>query len=409
MMTNRKTFERFLGALAILSLGVSLQTVSGAQPGRERPLVPVTPVLLRELSRQIRLPGELSPCQEVAVFPKVQGFVEAIPVDRGSVVRRGDLLVKTVAPELVARRSEAQARVRAAEAQRAEGISRLRNIQAQKTEAETRFASSEATYKRLKAASATPGAVSGEELDVAQKSMEAEQARAQGWSESEQAARSEMLSLEENEKAATEAARSAQDIESYLRVTAPFDGIITERMVHTGSLVGSSAGPSGQPMLRIQQINPLRLTVAVPEAAVAGIVQGTKLRFTVPAFPGEYFEGVIQRIAHSLDVKTRTMPVELDVANPSGRLASGMFAEVEWLQRRPRPSLFVPPTSVVSTTERSFVIRIVNGVVEWVDVKRGVPMGGLVEVFGDLKPGDLVAIRATDELRAGTPVIAKTQ
>ena len=89
--------------------------------------------------------------------------------------------------------------------------------------------------------------------------------------------------------------------------------------------------------------------------------------------------------------------------------ASGMFAEVEWLQRRPRPSLFVPPTSVVSTTERSFVIRIVNGVVEWVDVKRGVPMGGLVEVFGDLKPGDLVAVRATDELRAGTPVTPKSQ
>jgi membrane fusion protein, multidrug efflux system len=131
------------------------------------------------------------------------------------------------------------------------------------------------------------------------------------------------------------------------------------------------------------------------------------MKFTVPAFPGETFTGVVQRIAHALDVKTRTMPVELDVMNPSGRLSPGMYAEVLWLTRRPQPSLFVPSSAVATTTERTFVIRIRDGEAEWVDVKRGAVMGNLVEVFGQLAPGEQVAVRGTDELRAGTHVVAK--
>jgi hypothetical protein len=88
-----------------------------------------------------------------------------------------------------------------------------------------------------------------------------------------------------------------------------------------------------------------------------------------------------------------------------------MFPEVQWPTKRSRPSLFVPPTAIATTTERSFVIRIRDGVTEWVDVKRGASMNikgvDLVEVFGDLSPDDMVALRGTDELRAGTKVTAK--
>lgn len=86
------------------------------------------------------------------------------------------------------------------------------------------------------------------------------------------------------------------------------------------------------------------------------------------------------------------MPVELDVNNAKGRLAPGMFPEVSWPTRRPRPALFVPPSAIATTTERSFVIRIRDGVAEWVDVKRGASMNqqgvDLIEVFGDLAPGE---------------------
>ena len=101
------------------------------------------------------------------------------------------------------------------------------------------------------------------------------------------------------------------------------------------------------------------------------------------------------------------MAVELDVNNRENRLAPGMFANVEWLVRRLTPSFLVPPTAVATTTERTFVVRVNQGIVEWVDVKKGAALQGAVEVFGPLKPGDQVAIRGSDELRAGIRVQTK--
>ena len=299
------------------------------------PTVQVVPVVSQQLHSQTLLPGELQAYQDVALYPKVQGFVEWIEVDRGSVVKEGQLLVRLIAPELTAHRQEAAAKVQAAHAQR--------------LEAEAKLAADEATYKRLKAASATPGVITGNDVDVAQKTVEADRARVHAG--------------QENENAALQAARSLQDIESYLHITAPFDGIITERNVHKGSLVGPSGGPSIPPMLRIQQVSSLRLIVAIPEVEAASIEPGTEVKFTVPAFPNETFTGVVQRIAHAVDVKTRTMPVELDVTNLAGRLAPGMYAEVLWPVRRPRPSLFVPSSAVATTTERTFIIRIRDGLI----------------------------------------------
>ena len=101
------------------------------------------------------------------------------------------------------------------------------------------------------------------------------------------------------------------------------------------------------------------------------------------------------------------MAVELDVANADGRLAPGTFCQVRWPVRRPAPSLFVPSGSVARTTDRTFVIRVRDGKTEWVDVKTGLTSGALVEVFGDLRAGDEIAGRGTDEIRPGTPVVVK--
>ena len=91
----------------------------------------------------------------------------------------------------------------------------------------------------------------------------------------------------------------------------------------------------------------------------------------------------------------------------TGQLTSGTFCQVKWPVRRPVPSLFVPSGSVASTTDRSFVVRIRNGKTEWVDVRTGLASGPLVEVFGDLRPGDEVAVRGTDEIKPGTTVQIK--
>jgi hypothetical protein len=98
------------------------------------------------------------------------------------------------------------------------------------------------------------------------------------------------------------------------------------------------------------------------------------------------------------------MPVELEAANVKGELSPGTFSDVLWPVRRSYPTLFVPTSSVVNTLERVFVVRIRDGKSEWVDVKNGATADKMTEVFGDLHEGDMVAVRATDELRPGTSV-----
>lgn len=337
--------------------------------------VQATTVVAQKLAVTVHLPGEIEPYQVVAVFPKVTGFVKSISVDRGSHVKTGELIAQLEAPELIAQRAEAQSKLQAAQAQLAA--------------AEAKVASDEGTYEHLKAAAATPGVVAGNDLFVAQKAVDAD--------------RAQLKAQQDNVNAAQQGLQAIAQTEAYLQVKAPFDGVVTERNVHPGALVGPAGGVA-VPMLSIETLSRLRVVVPVPETYVAGVPEGTKVQFTVPAFPGRTFSGKIARIAHSVDEKTRTMPVELEVANIKGELSPGTFSDVLWPVRRSYPTLFVPTTSVANTLERVFVVRIKQGKSEWVDVKTGATADKMTEVFGDLREGDLVAVRGTDELRPGSPV-----
>ena len=197
---------------------------------------------------------------------------------------------------------------------------------------------------------------------------------------------------------------SLRAIEQYLAITAPFEGTVVERGVHPGALVGPQGASAAAPLLRIEQVHKLRLTVSVPESLVGGIAEGATATFTVRAFPGVKFTGVTKRLAGSIDTKTRSMPVELDVDNTDRRLAPGMFAAVVWPVKRSAPSLFLPPSAVAQSTERTFVARVKDGTVEQVPVQRGIAQGDLVEVFGALQPDDVVAKRSSEDLRTGTHV-----
>jgi RND family efflux transporter MFP subunit len=244
----------------------------------------------------------------------------------------------------------------------------------------------------LKAASTTTGAVSNAELVTSEQAY--------------QSAQAVKNAVENSAKAARAAADAIKELASYLQVRAPFDGIVTERLVHPGALVGPATAGVSAPLVQLEQNTRLRLLVAVPEAQVAGIVRGAAVTFTVPAYPGETFEARVARPAQALDTRTRSMIVEMDAANPGGRLATGMYADVSWPVRRPSTSLLVPTTAVVANTERTFVIRSKQGKAEWVTVRKGAATGDLVEVFGDLREGDLVVQRGNDEIRDGTPLTA---
>ena len=366
-----------IGAVAC---GESDSKPSASQTTTAEPItIDVVRVVQQPLDVQLSLPGELTPYQSVAIYSRVTGFVKTMHVDRGSMVRTGDLIAVLEAPELVAQRSEAQSKLQGAEAQ-------LAGVRA-KADADR------STYERLKAASATPGVVAGNEVVIAEKTAAASQ--------------NQVSAGQQNVEAARQAVNAFREMEGYLRVTAPFGGVVTERNVHPGALVGPSGGSGAIPMVRLVENTRLRLVIPVPEAYTAEMRTGSDIPFSVAAYPGQRWSGRVARIARSVDVSTRTMAVELDVANQDGRLAPGTFCQVQWPIHRTAPSLFVPSGSVASTTDRTFVVRIRDGKAEWVNVKTGLTSGALVEVFGDLQAGDQVAARGTDELRAGTPVRAR--
>lgn len=344
------------------------------------PTVDVVKVLAQKLNINVHLPGELAPYEVVAIYPKVTGFVKWIGVDRGSHVRAGDLIARLEAPELIAQRAEAQARLQSAESHLATAGAKL--------------AADESTFQKLKAASATPGVVAGNDLVVAEKTAEAD--------------RAQVKAFHDDVDAVKQSLQAIMEIEGYLQIHAPFDGVVTERNVHPGALVGPAGGAAAAaPIMRIETLARLRLVVPVPEDYAAGISGGILVSFTVPAFPGESFHGTVARISHSVEAKTRTMPVELEVSNSSSRLDPGTFCDVLWPVSRPVPTLFVPSTAVATTLERVFLVRIRNGETEWVAVKTGATSGDLTEVFGNLNPGDEVALRGTDELQPGTRVMPR--
>jgi membrane fusion protein, multidrug efflux system len=336
-------------------------------------------VVQQPLDVQLSLPGELTAYQTVAVYPRVSGFVKSVSVDRGSRVRTGQVIAMLEAPELLSQRAEAQSKLQAAEAQL--------------VTARAKADADKGTYDKLRAASATPGVVAGNDVTMAEKAVEGSQGQ--------------ITASQQTVEAARQALKAVSDIQDYLQIRAPFDGVVTERNVHPGALVGPLGGAGAAPMLRIVQDRQLRLVVSVPEAYTAEMKAGTTIPFVVSAYPGQSWSGTVARIAHVVDVSTRTMAVELDVENPEGLLAPGTFCQVRWPLRRSTPSLFVPSASVAATTDRTFVIRVRDGKTEWVDVKTGITSGPLVEVFGDLTAGDVVAGRGTDELRPGTSVQAR--
>jgi len=343
-------------------------------------IVQVVTVVEQPLDVALSLPGELTAYQTVALYSRVTAFVKTIGVDRGSRVAVGQQLAVLEAPELVAQKAEAQSRLQSAEAQ----LAAVRS----------KGDATASTYEGLKAASATPGAVAGHDVVLAQKAVEADQGH--------------IAAAQQNVEAARQALKSVSDMEGYLRLTAPFSGVVTERNVHPGALVGPTGGPgAATPIVRIVDSNRLRLVIPVPEAYTSGVENQAAVTFAVAAYPGQTFTGTVSRISRSVDVATRTMAVELDVNNADGRLAPGTFCQVNWPVRRTSPSLLVPSASVANTTGRTFVIRVRGGRTEWVDVKTGLASGPLIEVFGDLAPGDEIVARGTDELKAGASVEVK--
>jgi membrane fusion protein (multidrug efflux system) len=360
-------------ALAAMGAGCGRADSSAPAPAASLRQVSVIRVMERQPRLGTDLPAELSAYQDAKLQARVSGFIQHLYADRGSRVRQGQVLALLEAPDLVAQRNQAEQRLKSAAALRLEAQAALDRDQA--------------TAGRLHAAAqAMAGAVAENDVHVADQAVAADQAEVASRQAAEQAAQAAL-----NEQIARE---------SYLRVLAPFPGVVIRRDASEGTL----AGPSAPALFEMQQLDPLRLTVDVPEAEAVGTRLGETLSFTVANQPQREFRGVVARIAHSVRPESRTMPVELDVPNPGLVLAPGMYARVKWRFERAQPSLFVPATAVLHGTERTEIELAAGGRIRRVTVTTGFADGNLIEIFGAVHAGDAVVTDADPELQNGQAV-----
>jgi membrane fusion protein (multidrug efflux system) len=330
------------------------QSVVEAQP------VEVFAVKRGRLSSSLQIPGELMAFQQVDLYAKENSFVKKLYVDVGSEVITGQLLVTMEAPELGSQLAGALSNVKSREAL---------------------YAASKANYDRLLATSETPGTVSPNDL--------------------EQAAARKNADLAQLE-AAKAAYKQVAETQSYLQIRAPFNGVITLKNVNPGAYVGPSGKGSEVPLFTLQEQKKLRLVVSVPEAYTSYLSHKNEVTFTVRSLPDQQFKAQIKRLAGALDARLHAQRIEMDVMNNDKKLLPGMVAEVNLPLPANDSSFIVPKSAVVNSTESVFVIRVVNNKAEWVRVKTGREANGSIEIYGDLKPGDLLLISATDEVRNGS-------
>ena len=369
--------QLFASALLLAALNGCENRSTKPTQAAAPPEIETIAVASRQLDLRVSLPAQLLPYESVDIYPKVTGFLDSIRVDVGSRVTQGEELMRLSAPELVAQRSQGEAAVHAAESQL--------------TTAQAKLASDQGTYLHLSSAAKTPGVVAQNDVMVAEQTVAADKGT--------------VSAAEHNLGAAKDALRSVAQMESYLTIKAPFSGIVTARNLHPGALTGPASGQAGsQPIVRIVDTARLRLVVPIPEAEVGEIKEQEPVSFTVPSYPGEIFRAPIARIAHDVDVNTRTMHVELDVRNKDSKLAPGSFVTVSWPVRRHAPTLFVPATAVTGDQQHTFVIRVRDNKAEWIDVQTGQSANGETEVFGDLHAGDQVIRIASDSIRNGQNV-----
>jgi RND family efflux transporter MFP subunit len=347
-------YAAFLLLVAVtLSCSEKKETSGKPASGQQPDSVTVFILTKDSVSKALKLPAELHPWERAEIYAKVEGYVKELKVDIGDRVKKNDVLLIIDAPEVTANYAKATADLQAARA---------------------KYHTSRDTYKRYVTASKEKGAISANEMERT---------------------RNQMLTDSANYVGAQSGAGAYNQLNNYLVIRSAFDGIVTQRNVDAGTLVGKSQ----EPLVVVENLSKLRLRVSVPEAYTTAIPATPSVEFTVDAQPSKKYRGSLSRKSNQIDQNTRTERWEFEVINTNQELKSGMYGSANLTVHRNGESFVAPYTAVVTNLERTFVIRVRENRTEWVDVRTGINMKGNIEIFGDLNEGDQLIVRANDEIK----------
>jgi RND family efflux transporter MFP subunit len=345
------------------------------------------------LARTVVVSGTLGADEEAEIGPKIPGRLTTLAVDLGDRVRRGQVLARLSPTDLELRVRQAENALQQARAQLGlptNGDGRVDPVDT----AVVKQAAANLTQARLTEARMVrlleQQLISQQDFEAAQAALQVAEARYQ---EAVETARTRQALVGQRTSELEIARQALRDS----TVTAPFDGMIRERMAGVGDYVAV-----GQPVVALVRIDPLRLRLEVPEREAAGVRGGQPVRLTVEGAPGTH-EGRVARISPAIREESRTLLVEAEVPNPAGRLRPGSFAKAEIVTQTDEPAVLVPTSSVVSFAGIEKVLGVADGKAVEKRVKTGRRAGDRVEILEGTAAGDVVVVEPGN-LVDGQPV-----
>lgn len=372
------------------------QSVSAADTARLKPIeVKTTRVVERQVERFVEVVGTLKADQEVVVSSEVKGIIEELPVDLGSVVRRGQILARLSQKEFKLRVDQAEAALQQVRARlglrgdnthiNPEQNSEVRQSKATLDEASLRYERAKTLIKN--------GDISQERFDAAEIGYRSAEAHFEASLDNF----NNQIALVEQRVAELQLARKQLNDATIL---SPLDGTVSQRHVTRGEYIRAETQ-----IVTIVKSNPLRLQAVIPEAAVASVHVNNPLTLSVDSYPNRAFKGVISRMSPSLDEKARTLTVEATVDNQDGKLKPGLFAKVQLLVNKQSPAVMVPSQSLLNFAglTKAFVVQDDNRIAERV-VKTGVKEGEYIEILEGVKVGERIATDRLGKLSNGIVV-----
>ena len=335
----------------------------------EREQVNAAPTVFTEKVRKdttstpLELPGSVTGLHETPIFARANGFVRALRVDIGSVVRTGDTLLVLDMPEVREQALQAAAVVEQTEASAALARTSLKR------------------WQQL----AQQGVVTPQELDERQAQANVTEA---------------------NLRAAKANVANLREVLRFGAVLAPFSGVVTSRTVDLGALVVAGAAAAARPLLTLVQTDTVRVMLNVPQSAAARVRTGMRARVLVRDAGDSAASGTVVRTAGAIDPVTRTLLTELHIPNRARTLLPGMYAQVQFTVPSTGVSLRIPAIALIVRGEGTLVARVENDTVQLVPVTLGRDFGTSLEVLDGVKAGDALVVNPPESLSDGLRVRA---
>jgi membrane fusion protein, multidrug efflux system len=304
------------------------------------------------ITRSITLPGEIKAYQQATLYAKVAGYLKTITVDKGDQVKAGDLLADIEVPELIAEETRYKAEVEVADLD----------------------------YQRLsESQKKAPDLVTPQSVDNAKGRWDVAKANLE----------------------------RTQTLLNFAKITAPFAGIVTKRMVDPGAFIpAATSGSAAQnaAIVTLADFNIVRVQVAVPEIESSLVAAGQPVTVNVEELPGRNFTGTITRFSYALDEASRTMLAEIELPNPKLELRPGMYASIKIGIERKDDALLVPVEAVVVEKAGASVFTIADGKAKKTRVQTGFNDGTNVEIINGIKPDQQVILIGKRLVNDGQPV-----